>query len=309
MRVVRGFFDLVHEFATPVASIGNFDGVHRGHQAAIASVIADARRRGVDAVVCTFDPHTRALLTPDRPPSLIQTLDQRLEAISELGVDGIVVIPFDKEVAAISRERFVDDFLQGTLRLSALHVSVYFRFGKLGAGDVTYLQDLGPSRGFDLTVVPEVLEGDRPVSSSWLRQLIRDGDMAAAAKLLGRPFTLRGEVGMGGQRGRELGAPTANLLPDNDLVPPPGVYVTRALLQGESIPAVTNVGTRPTFGPSETMTIEAHLLDYDGDLYGRRMDLEFLGKLRDEIQFAGPAELAERIQRDIMDARAYFGET
>jgi riboflavin kinase/FMN adenylyltransferase len=152
-----------------------------------------------------------------------------------------------------------------------------------------------------------MVEG-RPLSSSWVRHLIRDGDLATAAKLLGRPFTLRGKVEVGGQRGRDLGAPTANLLPENGLLPPPGVYVTRALLPEGSMAAVTNVGTRPTFGPSETTTIEAHLLDYEGDLYGRRMDLEFLCKLRDEIEFPGPQELAARIRQDIEEARAYFGE-
>jgi riboflavin kinase/FMN adenylyltransferase len=193
------------------------------------------------------------------------------------------------------------------MRLSSLHVSVYFRFGKLGAGDVKYLQELGPDRGFDLTVVPEVMEGERPVSSSWVRQLIRDGEMAQAAMLLGRPLTLRGEVASGGQRGRDLGAPTANLAPENGLLPPPGVYVTRALLPEGSMPAVTNVGTRPTFGPSDTLTIEAHLLEYVGDLYGRRMDLEFLGKLRDEIRFSGPEALAAQIRRDVAQAKEFFG--
>jgi riboflavin kinase/FMN adenylyltransferase len=210
-------------------------------------------------------------------------------------------------VAALSREQFVEEFLQETMRLSSLHVSVYFRFGKFGAGDLKYLQDLGSSRGFDLTVVPEVLEGERPVSSSWVRQLVRDGEMAQAARLLGRPLTLRGDVTSGGQRGRDLGAPTANLAPENGLLPPPGVYVTRARLAEGSMPAVTNVGMRPTFGPSNRLTIEAHLLDYEGDLYGRRMDLEFLGKLRDEIGFSSPEELAAQIRRDVAQAKAFFG--
>jgi len=308
MRVLRGFLDLDHDFDAPAVSIGNFDGVHLGHQAAIRSVICGARERGCASVVCTFDPHTRALLKPNEPPSLMQTLDQRLEEISALGVDGIVVIPFDEQVAAVSREDFVGDFLRGPLNLAALHVSRYFRFGRFGAGDVAYLQDLGAARGFDLTVVPEVLQNDRPISSSWVRQVIREGDMEAAAALLGRPLTLRGEVAQGGKRGREMGAPTANLLAENGLLPKSGVYVTRAFLQGEEFPAVTNVGTRPTFGSGGSITIEAHLLDYEGDLYGLRMDLEFLRKLREEIKFSGAVELAARIQQDIALARVYFNE-
>jgi riboflavin kinase/FMN adenylyltransferase len=308
MRVLRGFLDLAHDFQTPVVSIGNFDGVHLGHQAAIESVIADARKRNSASLVCTFDPHTRALLKPNEPPSLMQTLDQRLEAISALGVDGIVVIPFDERVAAVSREDFVGDFLCGTLNLAALHVSRYFRFGRLGAGDVAYLRDLGTDRGFDLTVVPETLQDDRPISSSWVRQLIREGDMEGATRLLGRPLTLRGDVGQGGKRGREMGAPTANLLPENGLLPPSGVYVTRACLGEERLPAVTNIGTRPTFGPGGGTTIEAHLLDYRGDLYGHSMDLEFLKKLREEIEFPSADELASRIQQDVALARAYFNE-
>jgi len=308
MRLLRGFLDLDHDFDTPAVSIGNFDGVHLGHQAAIKSVISDARSRGCASVVCTFDPHTRALLKPDEPPSLMQTLDQRLEAISALGVDGIVVIPFNEQVASVSREDFVDDFLRGTLNLAALHVSSYFRFGRFGAGDVAYLRALGAARGFDLTVVPEVLENGLPISSSRVRQVIRDGDMEAAAGLLGRPLTLRGTVAQGGKRGREMGAPTANLLVENGLLPPLGVYVSRAFLNGEGFPAVTNVGTRPTFGPGGSISIEAHLLDYGGDLYGQRMDLEFLRKLREEIEFSSAAELAARIQQDIALARAYFDE-
>ena len=308
MRVLRGFLDVQHEFDTPAVSIGNFDGVHRGHQAAIMSVVSDARARGCASVVCTFDPHTRALLKPNQPPSLMQTLEQRLEAIAAFGVDGIVVIPFSEQVATLSREDFVGEFLRDTLNLSALHVSSYFRFGRFGAGDVAYLQDLGSARGFDLTVVPEVLEDGRPISSSWVRQLIRDGEMEAAAGLLGRPVTLRGSVAQGGKRGREMGAPTANLLAENGLLPAPGVYVTRAILQGEGMPAVTNVGTRPTFGPGGATTVEAHLLDYRGDLYGQRLDLEFLRKLREEIEFSSASELAARIQQDIALARAYFNE-
>jgi len=306
MRVLRGFTGLEHDFDTPSVSIGNFDGVHLGHQAAIKSVLADARARACASVVCTFDPHTRALLKPNEPPSLMQTLDQRLEAISALGVDAIVVIPFNEQVAAFSREDFVGDFLRGTLNLSSLHVSSYFRFGRLGAGDVDYLRDLGTARGFDLTIVPEVVHEDRPISSSWVRQLIRDGDMEGAAGLLGRPLTLRGEVAPGGRRGRELGAPTANLMVENGLLPPTGVYVTRALLGGMRLPAVTNVGTRPTFGPGLALTVEAHLLDRSDDLYGLRMDIEFLQKLREEIEFSSPAELAGRIQQDVALARAYF---
>jgi riboflavin kinase/FMN adenylyltransferase len=306
MRVLRGFLGLDHHFDTPVVSIGNFDGVHLGHQAAIESVIADARERGCASVVCTFDPHTRALLKPSEPPSLMQTLDQRLEEIGAVGVDGIVVIPFDEQVAAVSREDFVTGFLRGTLNLAALHVSSYFRFGRFGAGDVAYLRDLGAARGFDLAVVPEVLHDDRPISSSWARQLIREGDMEDAAGLLGRPLTLRGDVAQGGKRGREMGAPTANLLPENGLLPPAGVYVTRALVGGEGLPAVTNVGTRPTFGAGGATTVEAHLLDYNGDLYGHRIDLEFLRKLRDEIEFPGADELASQIRQDIALTRAYF---
>lgn len=306
MEVVRGFLDAQVGLDLPAVSIGNFDGVHRGHQAAISSAVEDARGRGKDAVVCTFDPHTRAIVKPDTPPGLLQTLDQRLDAIAALDVDCALVIPFDEEAASVSREMFVERFLKGVLGLSALHVSDGFRFGSRGSGTVDFLRACASAAGFDLTVVPPVFDDGEPVSSTRIRQLIRAGDVASAKELLSRPFTLTGEVIAGEGRGSRIGVPTANLAVENGCLPAPGVYVTMARSEGLSYRSVCNVGYRPTFVDSNQVSAETHLIDFSGDLYGQRLDVELLDRLRGEVAFTAPETLAQQIADDIERANAYF---
>lgn len=308
MEVLRGFEQIDLQLDGAVVSIGNFDGVHRGHQAVIGSAVAAARAASLTSVVCTFDPHTRVLLHPERPPRLLETLEQRIEVIGELGVDITVVIPFVREVARVPRDEFVQRFLLGALRARQLHVSKDFKFGAGGAGNVDYLRQIAPRLGFELHVIPAVMANGAPISSSRIRDAVAAGDVGEAAALLGRPFVLTGEVIAGAGRGRELDAPTANLDFGHRFVPAPGVYVTEARIDGVPHEAVTNVGVRPTFGGQDGLTVETHLLDGGGSLYGKQVAVAFLQRLRDEQRFDGPAELAAQIRRDVAAAMRYFAD-
>jgi len=306
MKVLHGFLDVAVEGPGAAVSIGNFDGVHRGHQAVIGSAVAAARGRGLTSVACTFDPHTRVLLAPQCPPRQLASLDQRLAAIQAMGVDIAVVIPFTESVAAQSREVFVEEFLVGALRARELHVSKDFRFGQGGRGDVEFLASIAAQMGFEVRVVPPVMSNGAPISSTRIRDAVQQGRMREAAALLGRPFTLVGEVVSGEGRGRDLHAPTANLDVAGLFLPARGVYVTAATTDGVTHPSVTNVGVKPTFGGGHDISVEAHLLEGGGQLYGKTVTLAFLKRLRAEMRFDGPAQLAAQIQRDIAEATDYF---
>ncbi len=309
MKVLRGFSEVRLDTPGSAVTIGNFDGVHRGHQAAIYSTVEAARRRGLTSVVCTFDPHTRVHLHPDAPPRLLETLDQRIAGFEILGVDVAVVIPFGRDVAEIPRQDFVRRFLRASLRAVELHVSEAFTFGASGKGDVEFLRDVAPQEGFQLFVVESVMAGGWPVSSSRIREAVAAGRVTEATKMLGRPFALTGEVVAGEGRGRDLRARTANLAFDGQVLPARGVYVTEVRIDNRTHRSVTNVGVRPTFGDGDDVSVETHLLDSEADLYGVRLELAFLERLRDEIRFDGPAALAAQIQRDIEQATAYFSGT
>ena len=242
MNVLRGFEDVRLDAAETVVAIGNFDGLHLGHQAAIRSAVSAARRRGVPSVVCTFDPHTRVFLRPEAPPRLLETLEQRIRGIERLEADIALVIPFDDSVAGLPREEFVRRFLRGSLRAVELHVSKAFTFGAGGKGNVEYLRGVAAQEGFELVVVEQVLAAGRPVSSTRIRDAIAAGEVEEAAEMLGRPFTVTGEVIEGAGRGRDLQARTANLGFDGRFLPAQGVYVTEVRLPDGRHPAVTNIG-------------------------------------------------------------------
>lgn len=288
----------------PAVTIGNFDGVHRGHRALVAETVARARAAGGEAVVLTFDPHPARVLAPERVPAWITSPEQKAELLSGLGIDVMAVLPFTSEVAALSPAAFARDVLAGALGARHVVVGADFRFGHRKAGDAAVLARLGATHGFAVSAVPPVLEGGRPVSSSRVREALAEGDAAHAASLLGRPYFVDGTVVEGDRRGRTIGIPTANLETDGALLPARGVYAGRCRLpEGQARLAVVNVGKRPTFG-GRTVTVEAHLLDYSGDLYGRRLRLSFAARLRDEQRFAGADALVEQIRRDVERARA-----
>ena len=307
MKVWNGLDDLPEDRPAVVASIGNYDGVHRGHQAILESAVAAARQRGLRAALITFDPHPLTVVAPDRRPELVQTRRQKLRSLERTGIDEVLIVPFDAALAQLEPEAFFDDYLLPRYPLAAVHVGGNFRFGKGRRGDVDLLAEIGRRAGFDVECARAVEVDGRIVSSSAVRKALREGDVALAKRLLGRPFALTGLVARGEARGRELGFPTANLKPDNVLLPRAGVYLSQVRALAARHAAVTNVGLRPTFG-GERLSVEAHLLDFDEDIYGQRIEVLFLERLRDEQQFESPSELADQLARDRAAAESYFAQ-
>ena len=305
MEILTGYGALAPPPGPVVATIGNFDGVHLGHQSLIAEVRADATRRGIPAAVVTFDPHPLRVLAPDRAPKMILTRRQKIEILASLGIDLIVFIPFDTRIAAISPEDFVRQFLSERLHVASLFVGQDFRFGKDRAGDLALLRRLGPECGFEVTPA-RIFEMDgQRVSASQIRQAVAEGDMLGAARMMGRAYVLVGQVVHGQGRGRSLSAPTANLLPDNELLPGGGVYVTETLVELEWHPSVTNVGTRPTFAGAG-FAIETHLPDFEGSLYNQKIRVRFLERIRDEKRFETSEALKAQIADDLETMRRRF---
>jgi riboflavin kinase/FMN adenylyltransferase len=305
MNVWNGLASYPANAAPTVATIGNYDGVHLGHRAILDEVVAAARTRGLLALVVTFDPHPLSVLAPQRAPRLIQSRRQKLDALGDAGVDEVLILAFDASVAALSGEAFFREYLGSRVRLAAVRVGSDFRFGNGRSGDLDTLRRIGAQDGFEVLGVPPVEFDGETISSSAVRRAIHAGDMEQAARMLGRPFVVAGEVVPGDGRGRSIGFPTANVAPENETLPRRGVYVTETLALAARWPSVTNVGVRPTVG-GEATVVEAHLLDFDDDLYGERVEVRFLARLRDERKFSDLGELADQIARDRAAAVAYF---
>ncbi len=274
-------------------AVGTFDGVHLGHRKVID---------GCDSVL-TFDPHPVSVVAPSHAPLLLTDLERKAELIAELGVRELIVIPFDEAFAARPAAEFVQDVLIGSLGAVQVSVGENFRFGHRAQGDPELLRS---ERAFSSTVHPLLEIDGEVVSSSHIRGLIAAGEVGQAARLLGSPFELRGEVVAGDRRGRELGFPTANLVPDERMAcPGHGVYACLA----DGHPAAVSIGVRPTFATGRGELIEAHLIDFDGDLYGRRLRLSFQDRLRGERRFESPEALVEEMRRDVRRAREMLGAT
>jgi riboflavin kinase / FMN adenylyltransferase len=299
---VEGLRDLLHD---PVATIGNFDGVHRGHQAILARVLERARVTRGTSLVITFDPHPLKILAPERAPRTIATRRQKLASIEAAGIEAVLVLPFDQRLAMVSAEAFVADYLARGLGLKEAYVGGNFNFGRGREGNADTLVELCGRHGIVAGKVPEIRFLDSPVSSSRIRRAVLAGEVELARALLGRPYGIEGVVAHGAGRGATIGIPTANLVPDNELIPQDGVYVTRAVFDGSLHAAVTNIGSRPTF-EGATFAIETHLLDVGPDLYGRRVEIAFLARLRQELRFDSVQALVDQIHRDIEKARAFF---
>ena len=287
------------------ATLGNFDGIHLGHRAILASVVGAARSRGIRSLWITFDPHPLAVVAPSRRPKLLMTRRQKIDAIDAAGIDGLLILPFDREMASLPGEAFLTDVLGARIRFASVHVGRGFRFGHLRSADLAALEALGAARGFTVVGVPPVEVEGETVSSTAVRQAVEEGDVVRARAMLGRPFELTGTVVRGEGRGRKLRFPTANVAVENEMIPRRGVYVTESVAMATRFPSVTNVGVRPTFSGT-AVTVESHLLDVDEDLYGARVEVRFLARLRDEMRFDGPAALADQIARDVAAATSYF---
>ena len=308
MRVVAGSAALGRRLVRPVVTVGSFDGIHLGHRSILDTVVTRARARDGTATVVTFDPHPRKVLAPDRAPRLLSTREQRVEWIAEAGIDVTIVEPFTEAFARTPPERFVRDYLHAGLSPVEVYVGYDFRFGRDREGSMRLLTELGPRLGFAVTIIPEVTIDGEDVNSTRIRELVAEGDVGTSARLLGRPYTIRGRVVEGDRRGRTLGFPTLNLDPENELLPAPGVYAGKArFLDGAGsaawLGAVTNVGRRPTFDAGERIVCETHLLEFEGDAYGRRVELQFLSRIRPEQRFPSVAALKLQIAADVQEAR------
>lgn len=310
MRVVAGSAALRERPVRPVVTVGSFDGIHLGHRSILDTVVARARTLDGTPTVVTFEPHPRKVLSPERAPRLLSTREQRLEWIAESGIALTILEPFTEEFARTPPERFVRDYLHAGLSPVEVYVGYDFRFGRDREGSMRMLTELGPRLGFAVTIIPEVTVEGEDVNSTRIRELVSEGDVVRSARLLGRPYAVRGRVVKGDQRGRSLGFPTLNLDPENELLPGPGVYAGTVRFLGDDAPdaggwfgAVTNVGRRPTFDPGDRIVCETHVLDFSGDAYGRRVELRFLSRLRSERRFPSAAALGKQIAEDVRVAR------
>ena len=312
MRVFRGFHRPA-AFAT-VLTLGNFDGMHRGHRALLARLLEKSSALAATAAAVTFEPHPREFFTPDSAPARLSTLREKLEAFAAAGVEAVYVTPFTTAFAALSAEAFVEERLCRNLKARHVIVGDDFRFGAGRLGDFAYLKAAGRALGFGVEAMPTVtLSGER-ISSSAVRAALAAGELAKAADFLGRPYAIAGQVVHGQKLGRQLGFATANIRIRHNPLPMQGVFVvTVSSMDGQSFPGVANLGLRPTLNPDGVRVmrplLEAHLLDFSGNLYGTHLNIAFLHKLRDEMPFPHLDALKTQIAADVRAARDFFAAT
>ena len=291
-----------------VLALGNFDGLHRGHMTIVERVVRTAAERVVTPLVLTFDPHPTRVVRPDKAPALLMTMAQKMEALEQAGVHGVAVMRFTPEIASWAPDTFVRLVLVEWLRIAEVWVGANFLFGHDRSGNFSMLRMLGARYGFRAEKIDPVRYKELVVSSSRVRRLIAEGRVDEAATLLGRHYFMDGTVVHGLQRGRLLGFPTANLESENELTPPDGVYAALATVDGIVYPSVTNIGVRPTFHQPSATVVETHLLDIERDLYGARMRVSFVQRIRDERTFDGVDALKAQIAADCNRARALFAK-
>ena len=303
---IRGLHNLPPKADGVVATIGTFDGVHRGHQAMMAQVHERAVHYNVPAMVIIFEPHPREYFLGDKAPAKLMRLREKVEALEQQGIDRVLCLPFNRKLRSMEAEEFIERVLVNGIGVRCLIVGDDFRFGRMGKGSASNLEAAAEKFGFELIGTDTVLHGDRRISSTWVREALDAGDFELAEKLLGRPYAISGRVVHGEKLGRELGVPTANVNLKRQRAPLSGVFIVEVMLDGERLPAVANVGVRPTVGDLEKPILEVHILDWAGDIYGRYIRVEFLGKIREEKRFSSVEELADWIRRDIEEAKRFF---
>jgi riboflavin kinase/FMN adenylyltransferase len=291
-----------------VATIGSYDGIHRGQRLVLDQVVRRAAELGAPSLVLTFDPHPMKILHPDRAPARLSNAEQKERLLAEAGIEVAAIIRFTREVATMSADDFVKRFLAGRLSLREVHVGSGFRFGRDRDGDFDRLQELGSKFGFTAQAVEELTWRGERVSSSRIRTAVSEGRVEDAAEMLGHPFELAGPIVQGDRMGKRLGWPTVNLAADNELLPGDGVYVSRIFFPSfpGTFDCVTNIGTRPTLYENYERVVESHVLDFRADVYGEKARLTFLRRIREERIFASVMELSAQIGRDVETAREYF---
>ena len=305
MRLFHGTDNAAIQRPT-VLTLGVFDGLHRGHQLIMRTVVERAHAVGAVPTVITFDPHPRSVLHPQSAPPLLQTLDQKVEGFGVLGIEQTIVIRFTREFSQVGAEGFLRDVVKERLHAREVYLGRGFAFGHNREGNIDLLRRVSNELGFVAGEVPEVrLRGQR-VSSSKVRELLSRGKVNLARRMLGRPYGVEGRVVKGKERGATLGFPTANLHPQNRVIPANGVYVTGTLIDGIWRRGVTNIGMRPTFETEAEPSVETFVIDWAGDLYGDVIRVRFLHRLRDEKKFSSVEQLQAQIRKDVIKAESYF---
>jgi riboflavin kinase/FMN adenylyltransferase len=311
MQIFRELAEVPLNFGPTIATIGNFDGVHRGHQWVIAEVVARARSLRIKSIAITFDPHPARIIRPESSQPLITPLAEKLELLAATGIDAVLVLPFTTELSRTSARTFATDVLQQALHVTELHEGENFRFGYQAEAGIDSLETLGRELGFSVRVYsPQTIRG-QAISSSTIRQLITAGDVSPVRALLARPFAIIGTPASGRGYGTRYTVPTINLAPYPELLPANGVYITSLTIgageTSETFDAVTNVGNRPTFG-ADSFTVESHLLNFHPIALDEHtpLTLTFLHRLRPEIRWPNPEALREQIGRDVTKAKRYF---
>ena len=302
MRTVRTLGSFPPDARPSVVALGVFDGVHRGHRAILDTAVTRARRAHATPVAFTFDRHPAELLQPDRAPLPITTVEERLALIAATGIAVTAVVPFTEALARMEPEAFVTDVLAAQLGAREVVVGFNHRFGRGARGDANLLREIGGGIGLHAEVVSPMDVDGGPVSSSAIRAALQRGDVPTAARMLGRPYFLTGDVVEGSRRGRTIGFPTANVRSHRPVLIPPGVYACRMLVAEATYGAVLNAGIRPTFGET-VFTLEAHVLDFEGDIYDVTVRLDLLQRLREERKFSGVEALITQITEDVANAR------
>jgi len=305
MKIFHGT-DNANITRSTVLTLGVFDGLHLGHQKIMQTVVSRAKIINAVPTAITFDPHPRSVLYPENAPPLLQTLDQRLANFEISGIGQTIVIRFDRDFAGQDAEIFLRDIVHERLQAKEVYLGKGFAFGKNRGGNIELLRRISRELGFFADEVPEVCLRGQRISSSKIRELLKDGKTNLVRRMLGRPYGVEGQIVRGDQRGRTIGFPTANLKPRNRVIPRYGVYATATLINDVWRRSITNVGVRPTFDGDKVPSIESYVFDFDGDLYGDVLRVRFLHRIRDERKFGGIEELKAQIGRDSRRALNYF---
>ncbi len=305
MKVLRGYRKAREKLIDPVIAIGIFDGVHLGHRKVIRRMMGSPGSG--DRVILTFDPHPDTVLTPGKPLPRIMSLSHRLNIFQKIGIDAVIVVSFSKYIAGMSPENFMERVVVRGAGCRRVYVGDNFVLGKGGKGDTGRLSEIGKKAGVDICIVPSLKMGGKIISSTRVRKLVAGGDISEAEKLLGRPVSVLGTVVPGESIGRRMGVPTANLDPHHEVIPPVGVYAVKVDIDGGMFSGALNIGHKPTFygrdHKRKEPSIEVHIMDFDGDLYGRDIEVLFINKIRDEKCFSGSRQLASQIEKDISAVR------
>lgn len=302
MLLITDLGRITKKFTNTVLTLGNFDGLHLGHQELIKMVMRRARETDAVSMVVTFRPHPLKILAPEKCPPLISIYEEKIALLEKLGLDVLVKIPFTIDFSAMSPEAFIKDILCDLLGAKEIFVGYNYRFGRGRAGNVATLKEMGKKYGFAVREVEQISLDGEVISSTKIRKLLAEGRVEHAARLLGRAYAITGVVVKGDGRGKGLGFPTANIAPKHSIIPSDGVYAVKFFVREQFYDGIANIGLRPTFNETR-LTIEVHVLDFNEDIYGEEISLYFVGKIREERKFGSPEELARQIASDIRTAK------